>query len=292
MQRVVFFVMNEKGEQVLRRLIERYGAEIVRFVVVPRPHECSVGDRLVEIRDLCAAHGIECHQRHAYPHIDEYAFAVGWRWMIADVKQLIITHDSLLPEYRGFAPLIAALVKGEPKVGVTAFIANGRYDEGNILGQRSVDLHYPIKIQEAIRLVIPLYIKLIMDIIDAIRRGETPGGTPQNDAAATYSLWLDQDDYRIDWTQDAATLQRFIDAVGHPYDGAGTVADGQLYRVLNSEKVDDVTIVRRHPGKVIFLDQGFPTVVCGTGLLKITDLRDGVSGASVLPWRKFRTRFR
>lgn len=290
MENVVLFVMNQKGQGVLEHLIATYGKDVIRFVVVPRPFECSAGDRFVEITDICTKNGIPFHTRDAYPPVEGYAFAVGWRWMLSDVPKLIITHDSLLPKYRGFAPLVNALVNGEKKVGVTIFIANGRYDEGEVLGQRSLDVTYPLKIQDAIAGIIPLYAGLITDVIDTIRTGTPLKGSKQDESKATYSLWLDEHDYRIDWTADAATLKRFIDAVGAPYDGACTVADGQTYRVLDAQTADDLVIERRHPGKIIFVEDGKPVVVCGTGLLKLTDIRHG-DGSAALPWKKFRTRF-
>jgi methionyl-tRNA formyltransferase len=292
MERIVLFLMNEKGEGVLRGVIDTFGADAIKFVVAPQPHDSSPGDRFVEIRDLCAKHGIEYHSRDKHPAIDGYAITVGWRWMINDVKKLIVTHDSLLPRYRGFAPLINALINGEKKVGVTAFIANGRFDEGPILAQKSIAISYPITIQEAISSVVPLYSGLVNDIIEQIRSGKEPKGKAQNEKEATYSLWLEQEDYRIDWNQDAATIKRFIDAVGSPYEGASTMVDSQLFRVHASETAGDAVIERRQIGKILFLENGIPTVVCGTGLLKITEMRDHTNEKSALPWTKIRTRFR
>ncbi len=69
------------------------------------------------------------------------------------------------------------------------------------------------------------------------------------EAAATYSLWRDEADYRIDWHRDSTYLRRFVDALGVPYRGASTLLGGQLCRVLAAEAAPDVVIENRAPGK-------------------------------------------
>jgi methionyl-tRNA formyltransferase len=86
-----------------------------------------------------------------------------------------------------------------------------------------------------------------------------------------------------------------IDALGYPYSGASTF-DGEMKIVIDSaQEVDDVKCALRHCGKIIFIHDGMPTVICGEGLLKITAARclqaDG-SWASYLPVKRFRVWFK
>jgi methionyl-tRNA formyltransferase len=112
----------------------------------------------------------------------------------------------------------------------------------------------------------------------------------QDESKATYSLWRDEADYRIDWTKQATMIRRFIDAVGFPFKGASCVVDGKVLRIAEAEEIADVIIENRDAGKVIFIQDGKPVVVCGQGLLKIHGLYDEL-GNSMLPFARFRSRF-
>ena len=112
--------------------------------------------------------------------------------MIHGAAGLIVLHDSLLPKYRGFAPLPTALINAEPYVGVTALFAKEKsdeYDRGDILGQRKLAVTYPARIQTVISAISGAYADLVIDIWRRIHAGVKLTGTPQNEAEATYSLW-------------------------------------------------------------------------------------------------------
>ena len=76
-------------------------------------------------------------------------------------KRTIVLHDSLLPKYRGFSPLVNSLINGERELGVTAFIATTGYDEGPVLAQEKIMIDYPLTILEAMEKITPLYYKII-----------------------------------------------------------------------------------------------------------------------------------
>ena len=67
-------------------------------------------------------------------------------------------HDSLLPKYRGFAPLVKGLICGETRFGVTALFGASQYDAGDILFQASVGITYPIAISDLITRVADCYV--------------------------------------------------------------------------------------------------------------------------------------
>ena len=134
--------------------------------------------------------------------------------------QLIVFHDSLLPRYRGFNPLVSCLINGERHIGVTALLASSEYDRGNIISRSYTEINYPIKIQNAIELILRNYRELALTVSEMIERREVITGQPQNEQEASFSLWRDEEDYRIDWSQPAEDIKRFIDAVGYPYKGA------------------------------------------------------------------------
>ncbi|GAC1381672.1 MAG: methionyl-tRNA formyltransferase [Hymenobacter sp.] len=287
---VTLFLMTEKGYRVLQHIVANLDKSVVALVVGARDEHLTQ-DFFVEIRALCAQEQIP-FQRRGEPKliISAYALAVSWRWLITDIRALIVLHDSLLPRYRGFAPLVSCLLNGEPEIGVTALYAEAEFDSGAVLAQAVRPVQYPIKIAEAIALAVECYQELFTRLWPGLQAGHLPPAMPQHEADATYSLWRDEQDYRINWHLDSAYLRRFVDALGAPYRGASTVLSGQYYRVVAAEAVPDVRIENRAPGKVLFVHNGWPVVVCGTGLLRLTALR-AANGADALPLRQFRSRF-
>ena len=158
--------------------------------------------------------------------------------------------------------------------------------------QQSVDIQYPIKIKDAIEIISELYSSITAGIFRAIANESKLIFTPQDESQASYSLWRDEEDYHIDWTQDSADIVRFIHAVGYPYLGASTLMEDKKIRIYDAEVYPDVHIVNRDSGKIIFIDNDKPVVVCGTGLIKILDARLDGTGASIFPLNKFRLRFK
>jgi methionyl-tRNA formyltransferase len=210
--------------------------------------------------------------------------------MIHGVRNLITLHDSLLPKYRGFAPLPNALIAGERETGVSALFASDNYDAGDIICQRRLEIEYPIKIQEAIRRIVPLYAGIASEICSSLAAGGELPRRKQDESQATYSLWRDDLDYEIDWRWDAARIGRFIHAVGSPYLGARTFLNQDPVTIPEAMVEPDVRIENRAAGKVIFVRDGQPVVVCGSGLLRITHMTTR-GGRSLLPLKKFRSRF-
>jgi len=182
-------------------------------------------------------------------------------------------------------------MNGDTQIGVTALFATGEYDRGDIIAQSATTIQYPITIAEAIDTIQANYVSLGLEIADKLYRDAPITASPQVEEEATYSLWRDDEDYFIDWSASAARIKRMIDAVGFPYKGAASFLDGKLARIFKAQVLCDVKIENRTPGKVIFIRDSKPIVVCGSGLLQIDEMTDE-QGTSLLPLSKFRTRFR
>lgn len=270
MRSITLYLATKKGLEVLRAVIAKgYGQEVE---VVIGHDSAVVKDYSEDIAALCGNNQIPVVTKAS----GGLSIAVSWRRLL-DIQNLIVLHDSLLPKYRGFNPLVTALINGDTVIGVTAIWASERYDEGELVAQEEIEISYPITIAEAIDKISQCYTRLILGIFGAIRNDHPLPRIKQNEDKATYSLWRDEKDYEIDWTQDAARIKRFIDATGFPY--AGATSSG--HRVTAAVEVSDVDISIRDCGKIIFLDAQ-PTIVCGRGLLRVT---------CDPPIKKFRTRF-
>lgn len=284
--------MTAKGLAVLEHLIAAGLTGVLSAVVIGSDKQI-LEDAAGDIEALCISNKIRYYHRTSAPAVtSEYAIAVSWRWLInLPATRLIVLHDSLLPAYRGFAPLVNQLINGEKNVGVTALFATEEYDRGDILAQESVSVTYPVTISQAIELISPCYARLVETIIRTIGDGEELKAVRQDESRASYSLWRDEEDYKIDWSADAPQIRRFVDAVGFPYKGASALLDDSIVRIQQAEALEDVKIENRTPGKVIYLKDGCPVIVCGEGLLKIINATYD-DGSPLLPLRKFRSRFK
>ena len=206
--------------------------------------------------------------------------AIGWKWLIKlqDWQKLYVIHDSLLPKYRGFNPLVTALINGDREIGATSFFAvnnySNDYDTGLIIQQKSFIVNYPCKIAEAINKTADLYADLLLNLVSLIANNQEMPGVLQNEAEATYSLWRDKKDYFINWNQSADQIKKLVDAVGHPYDGACFYYNDKIIRVAEVNVIDDVQIINRGTGKFFKRINNNPVIVCGKGLLELVQMFD------------------
>ena len=296
MPRIVLYLLGQKGYQVLNAAIMGGYQDMVASVIVGRDKNVHK-DFADEIIDYCRRYGLQCRERtEDSQHISQCeiytVIAAGWRWLIREpYRQIIVFHDSLLPKYRGFNPLVSALLNHDTEVGVTAIIADKDYDCGDIVDSKSIMLKYPIKVSEAINAISKSYFELARGILDKFRDVAVLSGERQDEEQASYSVWRDDEDYQIDWTNSAESIVHFIDCLSFPYKGASALYEDKRIRILEASTIPDIEIVNRDVGKVIFVSESRPIVICGTGLLRI-DIAVDEQGKSVLPFNSFRTRLK
>lgn len=280
MKKISLYIMNSKGYFVLKKFINKFGSNIISYVVSSKDKNIKK-DFFDEIKELSIKENIKFFDRFEDLSLIEKSFnghkiAIGWRWLIKDERNLIVFHDSLLPKYRGFAPLVNCLVNNEKKVGVTALLASNEYDKGDIINQKSFEINYPTKISEIIDNIEPLYFDLVDEIFTQIQNDEELNVIKQDESKATYSLWLDAEDYFIDWAWSAEKIKRFVDAVGYPYDNAKAYLNGQIVKFVDVTIIEDVEIEHRnrHIGKVIFIKNRIPVIICNNGLIGLKNIRN------------------
>ncbi len=282
-------LLGYKGFIALSKLDKNFLDKIEDVVIAK--DENIINDYYEEIVDFCKIYNILYHDRAKEYESDSILvnIAIGWRWLISGESTLVVFHDSLLPKYRGFNPLVTALINGDTEIGVTSLYGSKEYDKGGIIDQKKISIQYPIKIIEAINKVSELYADLLNDFFKQYFTS-TIKVTMQNEADATYSLWRDEDDYRINWNLSAADIIRFIHSVGYPYKGAKAIVEDCIVTIQEAEEIPDVNIANRIPGKVIFKKENTFTIVCGIGLIAISAFED-VDGNAIDFSRKFRLRF-
>jgi methionyl-tRNA formyltransferase len=276
--RIALFVAGPKGANFLRNFCGREAVDLVVSYV-------SKGlqlDAYADIQAICRAKNYKLVERTAV-RAEDYASAdlvllIGWQWMSSEVdRRFIVFHDSLLPKFRGFNPTVTALIAGETEIGVTAFSPAGGDatipDSGPIFGQEKMLVAYPTTIRDVYDRLGLAYCRLADRVLQSAAAAPLQF-SPQDPPNATYSLWRDEDDYRIDWAKTAADICRFVDAVGWPYLGAKTTMQGRDIRIDRVEPCPDIAFVNRCPGKIWSLSAGGPVVVCSSGLVRITAARE------------------
>lgn len=292
--RFIIYSLGLKGFNLIKALSES-SLDISFHCVIGRDKGVA-NDYSDTLANYCKENGIKFSFRgnEKFQVTDfDYALAVGWRWIIHNIpdRKLIVFHDSLLPAYRGFAPLVNALLNKEKQIGVSVIFGVEDYDKGDIIAQKSIKVTYPTNIENETKRIAEVYADLAFILISKLITNNKIISETQVEARATYSLWRDEDDYRINWQLCASDIQHFIDCLGHPYMGASTTLNGLLVRIFKARVMDDVNIVNRSPGKVIFVKDGNPVVVCGQGLLLIEEGRYS-DGDSLLPLPAFRSKFK
>jgi len=292
--KILIFSLGEKGFSVVKALAESM-RECTIYCVIGQDDGLD-DDYSSRLATFCGQYEIGYSLRKDISYGEgefDLFLAVGWRWIIRDIlpEKLIVFHDSLLPRYRGFAPLVNALINKETVIGVTALLGAEDYDRGNILLQKTLEISYPTNIALEIKRISIAYADLAVELIAKLNSEAIAGfGYPQDENEATYSLWRDEEDYRIDWNDTANNIAHFISCVGSPYRGASSLLNGDIVRIVNARVKADIKIENRSPGKVIFVEENLPVVVCGSGLLVLAEVRNE-QGESVLPLKHFRVKF-
>jgi methionyl-tRNA formyltransferase len=176
--------------------------------------------------------------REAAPDI---IVANNWRtWLPPELFDLpphgtLNIHDSLLPSYAGFSPIIWALINDEPRVGVTAHRMNGEHDAGDILMQRSVAVGPTDTATDLFHRTVDLISPLVRESLDLIASGQDTGQwQPQDRSRASFFHKRSAEDSRIDWSWPADRLERLVRAQSDPYPNAYTFHRGQRIRIVSA----------------------------------------------------------
>jgi methionyl-tRNA formyltransferase len=191
---------------------------------------------------------------------------------------MINVHASLLPKYRGAAPIHRAVINGETETGVTIMRVIRELDAGAMFAKAVRPIGAEETSDAVERDLARLGADLLVDVVDRIAEG-TAGEVAQDDSQATFAPRLTKEDGLIDWTLPARHIHDRIRGL-HPWPHAYTFLDGQRTIVLRSlvETADsrqafagDASIV---PGTVIHVSHDAIHVATGdTGVLAIVDLQ-------------------
>jgi methionyl-tRNA formyltransferase len=177
---------------------------------------------------------------------------------------LINAHASLLPAYRGAAPIARSILAGETRTGVSIMRVEKEMDAGPVALQRATPIGEGENAGELEARLALLAADLVAEALEAISAGELRW-TPQDHARASFAPRVAREEARLDWREPAAALVRRVRAMA-PSPGAFTTLDGEPLRILSARVLAGP--VDREPGCVARGEEPPLRVATGEGWLE------------------------
>ncbi len=195
-------------------------------------------------------------------------------------------HGSLLPKYRGAAPINWAIINGEAETGVTTFLLRHEIDTGDLLFQDALPIGENDTAGEVHDRMMQLGADLVLRTVQALEQG-TAQPQPQPAGAATHAPKLSTETCRIDFAQSTAAVHNFVRGLS-PYPGAWTLLDGKTLKILRATK--DERTEKISPGE--FFSDGKSELKISTldGFLQIQELQ--LEGKRRMTTREFLNGYR
>jgi methionyl-tRNA formyltransferase len=258
--RIVFLGATEFGHRCCEALL-RAGEPIAGIVSISEHFKISYSNTPVQnvthrdFADLSFSYDVPLVEFNRGPTVDEYiqlldewngtfGLAIGWFHMVPrQVREqfalgVVGVHASLLPRYRGGAPLVWAMLNGETETGVTLFYLDEGVDTGDIIAQRRVPILESETIAELYERSAQEAVSLLLDTVPLIGGLSAPR-TPQDHSQATEFPQRSRADGLIDWSKSPEEIRNFIRAQTRPYPGAFTFIGGKRVTLWEAD-VDEV----------------------------------------------------
>lgn len=181
----------------------------------------------------------------------------------------INVHSSVLPKYRGAAPINWAILNGEDRTGVTIMYMAKELDAGDIIHCLETDIDFHEDAQALTARLAELGAQALAEAVEMLKNG-TAVRTPQDHSAHTYAPMLDKSLSPIDWTKSARQIHDQVRGL-IPWPCAQTILNGKTVKVFATE-IGVAT--EAEAGKIIAANKKGITFACGDGLsLRITELQ-------------------
>ena len=190
-------------------------------------------------------------------------------------------HASLLPRWRGAAPIQRAIMAGDKQTGICIMQMEAGLDTGPVLLRREIDIDDTDTASN-------LHDRLMElggnTIVEAINEYENLQPIQQSETGVTYAQKIDKLESRINWSENADQLDCFIRGLS-PFPGAWFDAEGDRVKVLAARPVESLSDTNHKAGEVLDLDSGTPIIACGLGALELVHLQR--AGKSAMAGEEF-----
>lgn len=228
-------------------LLLHHGYDIVGVLTAPDKPGGRLGTIQSAVKQYAVAHGLRVMQPEK---LKNPAFLAELHALRADLQVVVAfrmlpeavwqmpplgtlnLHGSLLPKYRGAAPINWAIMNGETETGVTTFLLRHAIDTGDILFQETLPIGENDTAGEVHDRMMVLGAELVLRTVQALEQGAVQP-RPQPDVAASHAPKLFTETCRIDFARPTAAVHNFIRGLS-PYPGAWTLLDGKTFKILRA----------------------------------------------------------
>lgn len=194
----------------------------------------------------------------------------------------INVHASLLPQYRGAAPIQWAIANGESETGVTIMQVSQQMDAGDILYQKGISITSSDTGGSLHDKLATLGAAALRETLVLFKQGKLTA-QPQDERQVSYAPLIKKEDGRIDWSQDAATIERRIRAF-HPWPSAYTTLQGKLLKI-SAARIQQAPVSASPPGTVLVSPPGQLVIATGGGALALDEVQ--LAGKKRMPIAAF-----
>lgn len=285
--KVVFFGTPEFAVPSLERLIG--SSHEVRLVVAQpdRPAGRGMQLRTPPVVETASAHGIPVLQPDRIRN-DEFLAKIAALSpdigvvvaygkilppkLLAVPKQgFVNVHASLLPKYRGAAPIQHAIAEGEEETGVSIMQVDEQMDHGPVYATRTTPIEADEHAPALSRRLAAIGADELLEVLSAIERGEARA-EEQDHARVTHAPKIEKRDGEIDWTRGAAEIYDRFRAFD-PWPGASAPVRGEMVKVLEMRVDRDHGGEGTDPGTIVAIEPPAIVVACGSWALKIESMQ-------------------
>lgn len=183
-------------------------------------------------------------------------------------KGCVNVHASLLPKYRGAAPINWAIINGETVTGVSTMLMDEGMDTGAVLKTEEVGIGPEDTAEDLAKKLSNAGAGLLIKTIEGLSEGRLKPAA-QDDSQASYAPILKKEDGRIDWKKDSRSVKNLVRGV-YPWPGAYTTLNGRLIKI---HRGGALASGGDSPGTVVDTAKDSIKVACGSGVFEITELQ-------------------
>jgi methionyl-tRNA formyltransferase len=179
-------------------------------------------------------------------------------------------HASLLPQYRGAAPINWAIINGEKETGVTTFFLKHEIDTGDLIFQTAVPIHDDDTAGTLSDVLMQVGSQLVLRTVQAIESGEVKTTPQKTDGIIKHAPKLSKEDGQLDFSKSAEQVRNHIRGLS-PYPGAYTWLDGKMLKVYAANIIPDME--GKQTGEFASDGKSFLRVQCGKQALELKEVQ-------------------
>ena len=272
--RVVMFGYQTWGHRTLQALLKSRH-EVCLAVTHPVSDHAYESIWADSVEDLARGEGIEVFlAKRPTPELIARVAAIApdvmvannWRTRLPEelfgipAQGTLNLHDSLLPKFTGFSPVIWSLISGASHTGLTAHLMDAELDTGHILVQRAVEITPTSTGTSLVEATLDLVPEVLDEALDQLEFG-TAAPVPQDLSERTFFHKRSDRDSVVDWALPATDIERFIRALSDPYPNAYTYFRGERLRLIGAHV--SRCVYGGTPGRVFIEEDGGMVIVAG-----------------------------